>query len=173
MIINSVDFFKTISETSINKDAELIIIAWKIINPGNIGHIIRLAHNIGARELYFISGKNEYRESKIKKTAGFSFNQMKWKFISEEQFDSIIVPGFTTVALETCEDSTNIYSKSLPQKMVLVAGNESFGLPPDLIEQCKEKIHIPMPGACKSMNVSHALSVACFEWYRQMLKIDV
>ena len=29
------------------------------------------------------------------------------------------------------------------------------------------KVYIPMPGGCKSMNISHALTVAGFEWYRR------
>jgi len=50
----------------------------------------------------------------------------------------------------------------------LLAGNESHGVPEDVIKQSNLQIYIPMPGGCKSMNISHALSVGGFEWYRKI-----
>ncbi len=72
------------------------------------------------------------------------------------------------VILETCSGSTNIFETKLPKKIILLGGNESHGLPADILEKSKCKIFIPMPGGSKSMNVSHALTVAAFEWYRQI-----
>ena len=106
-------------------------------------------------------------ESKIKKTAGFSFEQMDWHFIDESELNSFLADGFSLVALETCDMSTNIFKTSLPKRCILLAGNESHGLPEAILERSKIKVYVPMPGACKSMNVSHAISVAAFEWFRQ------
>ncbi|HKL31452.1 MAG TPA: TrmH family RNA methyltransferase, partial [Tangfeifania sp.] len=71
------------------------------------------------------------------------------------------------VVLETCQGAKNIYHEKLPQKIILLAGSESHGLPSEIIQKSKKRIFIPMPGGCKSMNISQALSVAGFEWYRQ------
>lgn len=91
----------------------LILAVWEIINPGNIGQIIRLGHNIGARKILFVNDKPDFRESK------------------------------------------NIFSAKLPKKAIMLAGNESHGIPAYIIEKSNCKTFIPMRGGCKSMNVSH------------------
>lgn len=166
---NSVQFFKNNREEAYPENSEIIIAAWQLANAENIGKIIRLAHNIGAKEVVFIQGKEEHRNSKIKKTAGFSFEQMLWRFISENEFLEMLNTNFQLTALETCDDSKNIYCEKLPEKIILLAGSESHGIPEKVIKLSDKKVHIPMPGGCKSLNVSNALSVAAFEWYRQQI----
>ena len=167
MNTNSVQFFKSKNPEAAPEGSEIIIAAWKLANPENIGKIIRMAHNLGAREVLFIKGEEVHRESKIKKTAGFSFDQMKWNFISEQDFMKMIPGNLQLTALETCDNSCNIYQTHLPGKTILLAGSESHGIPEKILEHCNCKVYIPMPGACKSLNISNALSVAAFEWYRQ------
>lgn len=173
MIINSVEFFQTKPETVLLNNAEIILALWNVNNPENIGHVIRLGQNVNAKNVLLVSNENKFRESKIKKTAGFSFLQQNWKFVSEEQFLNEWDETYTFSVLETCEGSENIYNCDLPSKMVLLAGNESHGIPREIIQKSQLKIHIPMPGACKSMNVSHALSVAAFEWFRKSAGFNV
>ncbi len=146
-----------------------IIAAWQIINPENIGNLIRLADNVGSEQVFILGEDFHLRMSSIKKTAGISFNHVQLSFISPDDFFTQLSAEYQTVAIETCEDSTNIYSERLPEKIVLMLGNERNGLPEEILRKCSLKVHIPMTGACKSMNVSHALSVALFEWQRQML----
>lgn len=164
---NSVDFFNNISVPSLSKKQELILAVWEIRNPGNIGQIIRLAHNVGAKKVLFINERGNFNETKIKITAGFSFEQMNWEFISPNDFSHLLNNEFKLVVLETCEGSKNIFTQILPDKIIILAGNESYGLPSSLIMKSDFQVHIPMYGGCKSMNISHALSVAAFEWYRQ------
>lgn len=168
MNTNAVCFFNEQKINDFPENSGLILAVWEIINPGNIGQIIRLGHNVGANNILFVNDNPDFRESKIKKTAGFSFGQMNWKFISKNDFLSLINADFQLVVLETCSGSKNIFSTDLPQKAIILAGSESNGIPTGIIEKSDCKIHIPMPGGCKSMNVSQALSVAAFEWYRKM-----
>ncbi|QGY44810.1 hypothetical protein GM418_14380 [Maribellus comscasis] len=170
MITNSVNFFKKQSVEPLSESYKLIVASWKISNPNNMGHIIRMGHNLGAERVLFIDDKIQKRESKIRKTAGFSFEQQSWEIINEEKFSSVISGGYRFVVLETCENSKNIYEVELPEKMILLGGNESHGLPENIINKSELQIYIPMPGGCKSMNISHALGVASFEWYRQTLR---
>ena len=167
METNSVSFFASQHTKLVHKNSELILAVWEIGNPGNAGQIIRLAHNVGAKRVFFVNDKTDFRTSKIKKTAGFSFEQMSWEFISHERFLEFLKNEFQLVVLETCEGSKSIYESVFPEKTILLAGGESHGIPSEIIKKSKLQIHIPMPGGCKSMNVSHALSVAAFEWYRQ------
>lgn len=163
---NSVRFFTQTPVTCLPDQSELIIAAWRLSNAENIGKIIRLAHNLGASQAFFIQGSETHRVSKIKKTAGFSFNQQTWTFIDEAQFLHLLEEHSLTV-LETCTGSTNIFTTPLPKRTILLAGSESHGIPKHIIQKASTKVFIPMPGACKSMNVSNALAAATFEWLRQ------
>jgi tRNA G18 (ribose-2'-O)-methylase SpoU len=167
MNTNSVKFFQEKQVEPLPVNCQLILAAWEIKNPSNMGQIIRLAHNAGAKKVYFINNNPDFRESKIKKTAGFSFGQMDWEIISEEEFFTGIDEDQQLVVLETCSGSENIFKTKLLEKVIILAGCESHGLPPEIINRSKHKVYIPMPGGCKSMNISQAMSVAAFEWYRQ------
>lgn len=166
---NSVQFFKERTGEEIPEKSEIIIAAWKLSNPENIGKIIRLAHNIGAKQALFIKGDETHRESKIKKTAGFSFDQMPWKFIAEDQFQELLEKEYKLTILETCDGANNIFFEQLPSKTILLAGSESHGIPLHIIQKNQCRTYIPMPGNCKSLNISNALSIATFEWYRQQI----
>lgn len=169
MNTNSVEFFKDQKNSLSSGNVDIILAVWEIGNPGNAGQIIRLAHNVGASKVLFINEKVNFRESKIKKTAGFSFEQLDWQFITENDFFDFLECEYKFVVLETCEGSANIFHQTFPDKTILLAGSESFGIPPQIIEKSDFQVHIPMHGECKSMNISHALSVASFEWLRQKL----
>ncbi len=146
-----------------------VIAAWQIINPENIGNLIRLADNVGAEDVFILGDGFHLRMSSIRKTAGLSFSNIRLAFISPEDFFDQLNPEFQLTAIETSEDSTNIFTTALPEKIVFLLGNERNGLPDEILKKCSLRVHIPMTGKCKSMNVSHALSVALFEWQRQML----
>jgi len=146
-----------------------VVAAWQIINPENIGNMIRLADNLGAEDVFILGTDFQLRMSSIRKTAGLSFNNVRLTFISPEDFFNHLDPDIKLIAIETSEDSTNIFTTNLPEKILFLLGNERNGLPDEILQKCALKVHIPMTGKCKSMNVSHALSVALFEWQRQML----
>ena len=94
---------------------------------------------------------------------------MYWQYISESDFFEFLNEDYKLVVLETLSGAEDIFNVNLSREIIMLAGNESHGLPNEVIEKADLKIYIPMPGGCKSINVSHALAVAGFEWYRQMM----
>lgn len=167
METNSVDFFRENPYPGLV--AKPVLAAWQLINPGNIGSLVRLADNVGAEEVWIIGDHFQLRESAIKKTGGLSMNNVSLKFLSSGAFFECLPPYYSLIAVETSEQSTNIYQAKLPEKVVFLVGNEKSGIPDEVLERCSSTLHIPMTGKCKSMNVSHAMAVVLFEWQRQML----
>jgi len=55
----------------------------------------------------------------------------------------------------------------MPKNIALVIGNEIKGINSGILSQIETKLHIPIPGTISSLNVTHALSIALFEWFRQ------
>ncbi len=172
MNTNSVRFFNEHPIEKPGPGIELIVAAWKVANAENMGKIIRLGHNVGASKVIFIQGNEEHRLAKVKKTAGFSFDQMNWNFISEREFINEFLPHYSLTILETCDGATNIFTSSLSRKTILLGGSESHGIPAHIINKSTSRVFIPIPGNSKSLNISNALSVAAFEWLRQTLYSD-
>lgn len=167
METNSVEFFNRQQYPELK--IKPIVAAWQIINPENIGSLIRIADNVGAEEVFILGDNFNLRTASIKKTAGLSFANIKLTFVDVDTFFEQLPIGKQIVAIETSDNSTNIFQTDLPNDIVLLVGNERRGLPDELLTKCALSVHIPMTGKCKSMNVSHALAVALFEWQRQML----
>lgn len=164
---NSVGFFKEKDVILSEETPPLILAAWELKTPDNAGSIIRLAGNLGVQRVYFIHENFEMRSRKMKRVAHSSLGHVDFQIATEEEFWKKIPKDYQTIALETTKDSTNLFTTKLPEKTVLIAGNERFGLPDSFINKCNSSVFIPVPGKTSSMNVSHALTIASFEWARQ------
>ncbi|MDA3954806.1 MAG: TrmH family RNA methyltransferase [Bacteroidales bacterium] len=145
-----------------------IIVAYNIKTPENIGNIIRLAGNSVCKEVLFVTKDENIRSSKIKKTASSAYNSVNWSFCNEVELKEKIPSDYKWIAIETSSDSENIYQVKLPNKIALFVGNEINGIDSVFLDKCHEIVHIPLLGNTTSMNVSHALAVALFEWQRQI-----
>ena len=144
-----------------------IIIAYQIKTPENIGNIIRLADNTACKKVIIATSEKDIRKSKVRKTAGLSFDSMNWEVCDLSEIFHKIPADYTVVSLETSSDSVDIFTAVLPKKMAIVVGNEIVGIDNEILDRSGLIVHIPLSGNNTSMNVSHALAVALFEWIRQ------
>lgn len=156
------EFYHTVSRP--------VIIADNLRTPENMGSVLRLAGNIGAQKTLFISDiAHQFKNYKINKTASGAADKTNWKIIAMDQLEREIPADYEIILVETTGQSSNIFEFSFPEKTALVIGNEVSGISHDLIELANHQLYIPVPGPISSLNATHALSVALFEWYRQML----
>ncbi|MCG8581113.1 MAG: hypothetical protein MI866_14430 [Bacteroidales bacterium] len=160
-------FFKEANCSSLNESSDIIIVTDNFSTPENIGSIIRLAANVNASKVIVI-GSEACRQSKVKKTAGAAMGHVKVEWHAADSFS--IPDEYQLIALETVEGARDLYEKALPNKMAIVLGNEKYGISQEMLGRCDGAVYIPMPGAIKSMNVSHAATACIFEWIRQNLK---
>jgi len=144
-----------------------IIVATQLRSPSNIGGIIRLAGNMGCEKIIFTGDPEHFRRDKIRRSATTAFNKVNWEICDETEWGQKIPQGYEIVAIETVSTATNIYTTKLPEKIVIVVGNERFGLDDKTIKHCNSAVYIPMAGHTLSMNVVQATSVSLFEWFRQ------
>ena len=146
-----------------------MVIADHLMTPDNIGAMIRLADNIGATEVCFLGKEDEHRLGKVRRAAASSRDNIRWYFSEETDLRKIVPEGKKIVAIETSDNATCIYDTELPEDVAFIVGSERNGLSDELLAQCDMVVYIPVPGPTRSLNVSHAASVALFEWQRQML----
>ena len=148
-----------------------IIISDNIRSPENMGAILRLAGNIGALQTLFISDEvSTFKRYKVNRTASGGSEKTDWKIIKTNEIITSIPADYTLIALETTTDAQNIYQFPFPEKTAFLTGNEVTGIRDDIIQFAAHKVYIPIPGPISSLNVTHALSIALFEWLRQQMR---
>jgi tRNA G18 (ribose-2'-O)-methylase SpoU len=136
--------------------------------PENIGSVFRLADAAGSEKVVFIiDNHHSYPLARIRRTARSCEAIVKWEFWRQEQFFERIISLHPLIALELTTHSTNIFESHLPNPCAFLIGNERHGIPSILLSKCQRAVHIPMYGVNGSMNVTHALAIALFEWRRQ------
>ena len=147
-----------------NRELDLIIIAENLKTPGNMGALIRIAGNFGAKKVLFIN-KKEINIRKINRFSASVNNLVETHFLSDiGEIKNFIDNSYKIIALDTISDAINIYDYKFPKKLIIAVGNEKYGISKSLLNIISESIYIPMPGKVKSMNVSHALAIATFEY---------
>ncbi len=145
-----------------------IIVAVGLQVPENIGSVLRLADAAGSAKAIFLdSGASATALKRIRRMARNADALVKWEFLTVENFSEQIDSYPPLIALELTTGSTSIFAAALPNPCALVVGSERFGVPETLLAKCQRAVHIPMYGVNGSMNVTHALAIALFEWRRQ------
>lgn len=169
---NNISSFKKFNE--LRKDnlsahiSKPLIVADRLRTPENMGSILRLAANIGAKKTLFISDvAHLFRLRKIKKNAASARDKTEWEIRDEDDLSKLIPSDYQLVAIETSEDAHNLFEFQFPEKVAFLVGNEVYGIRPEILKQAHHQVYIPIPGPVSSLNVSHALSVVIFEWLRQ------
>ncbi len=145
-----------------------IIVAVGLQVPENIGSVLRLADAAGSAKAVFLdSGALATALKRIRRMARNADALVKWEFLTAEKFLEQIDSFPPLIALELTTRSTSIFASTLPNPCAVVIGSERFGVPETLLAKCQCAVHIPMYGVNGSMNVTHALAIALFEWRRQ------
>lgn len=142
-----------------------VIVGEQLDSTANMGFIIRLADNIGIKDVYFISDDAAPKMSAIQKTASSAYHNVNVHFLSLAALNDELGEDYQWIAIETSASAVSVYDMHFSSKMAFILGNERRGLSEELIEKIDTSTYIPMPGQTKSMNVSHALAVVLFQWY--------
>ena len=139
-----------------------------------MGSIIRLAGNIGAMNTIFISETaDRFRNHKINRTSAGAKKSTNWVIIKDlSGLRELIPEGYQLTAIETANGAKNIFEYLFPTKVALIIGNETYGISDELLKMATQSVYIPVPGSVSSLNVTHALSIAAFEWLRQINNVS-
>ncbi len=153
------------------KNAGRVVLLNDVENPSNVGAIIRsaAAMKMDAALLTYDCADPLYRRA-ARVSVGTVF-QIPWTYISRNNaddpysyIDGLKDMGFTVAAMALSEDSVSVSDERLKtaEKLVIVMGNEGFGLPGKLLEKCDHVVKIPMAEGIDSLNVAAASAVAFY-----------
>ncbi len=155
---------------------EIILLAHNIRSTHNVGAFLRTCDGFGVTKVIF-SGYTPYptlendtrlphfadkMTRQIHKTALGAETMVPFERFEEPPIDELKEQGFTIVGLEQDERSIMLPEYSVPDKVVLLLGNEIDGIYPELRVKCDDLIEIPMVGDKESFNVSVAAGIALY-----------
>lgn len=135
-----------------------------VVNPTNLGAIVRSAAALGMDAVLFSKGCTDplYRRA-IRVSMGTIF-QIPWTFF-DGNVSTLKDNGYVTVAMALKKDSVSIDDPKLKQadKLAIILGSEGPGLKDETIDSCDYTVMIPMSHGVDSLNVAAASAVAFYE----------
>lgn len=147
------------------RGARRIVVLDRVMNPTNVGAIIRSASALGMDAVLLTEGSSDplYRRS-ARVSMGTVF-QIPWTFIKEAEFELLRELGFKTVAMALKEDTVTIDDPRLKgeERLAVIMGTEGDGLSEERILSCDYTVKIPMYHGVDSLNVAAASAVAFYE----------
>ena len=139
-----------------------------IQNPGNLGTIIRICDWFNIENLFCSPNTTDFFNPKVIQASMGSFCRV-------QHFKTAFKPLIKLAQLSQATifgaslDGKNIYTEILPQKAILIMGNEGNGIHKELESNIDIKIKIPefSDNSAESLNVSVATAIICSEFKRQ------
>ncbi|MDY5127629.1 TrmH family RNA methyltransferase [Actinotignum sp. SLA_B059] len=74
---------------------------------------------------------------------------------------------YQLIAIDNQEGAVPLEQSELPKNCLLVFGQESAGISPDLLERCDGAVEITQDGSTRSLNVAAAAAIAMHWWVAQ------
>ena len=153
------------------KDKRRITVLFDVVNPTNVGAIIRSAAALGMDGALLTHASVDPLTRRAARVSMGTCFQIPWSRATLEESEGINLIkqlqsyGFKTVAMALTEDSTSIDNDEIRanEKLAVIMGSEGPGLPKEVIAACDYRVMIPMYHGVDSLNVAAASAVAFWE----------
>lgn len=166
-------------------EGSLILALDDIRDPGNLGTIIRIADWFGIETVLCSESCVDIYNPKVVQATMGSVTRVKMINCNLGELlstlsgpttpsGSVTLSGFPVYG--TFLDGDSVFSQTLTDHGIIVIGNESRGISPELIPFITRKLFIPSfgssaSGKAESLNASIAAAIICAEFRRKQLKI--
>ena len=154
---------RTVREICENKSR--IVILDKVMNPTNVGAVIRSAAALGMDAVILTSGCSDPLYRRAARVSMGTVFQIDWTFSDDDVIKEIKALGFKTVAMALKDNSVSINDPALieEKKLAIIMGTEGDGLSDETISECDYTVKIPMYHGVDSLNVAAASAVAFYQ----------
>ena len=148
------------------------LLAHDIHVPMNVGSFFRIADALGVERIYLTGASAVPPNAKLRKTSRSTEKYVPYEYAEDPMavIERLRAQGYRILSLEITTTSTDITTFALDadDKVCLILGSESGGVPQSLLDASDACVHIPMLGVNSSMNVANACSIATFELTRRL-----
>ncbi len=122
-----------------------IVVLDKVMNPTNVGAIIRSAAALGMDAVLLTPGCSDPLYRRAARVSMGTVFQIEWTFLNDDSLDEIKALGFKTAAMALKDNSLSVNDSRLinEKKLALVMGTEGDGLSDKTISDCDFTVKIP------------------------------
>ena len=153
------------------RDKRRITVLFDVVNPTNVGAIIRSAAALGMDGAVLTHASVDPLTRRTARTSMGTVFQIPWAQAALEDsagqaiLNTLNKHGFKTVAMALTEDSTSVDNDDIRanEKVAVLLGTEGTGLPKDVINACDYRVMIPMYHGVDSLNVAAASAISFWE----------
>lgn len=168
---NVIDEYKNLSVEEIRNKLKEKAFPYAILMENwrgdfNLGQCVRNANAFGAKEVFYI-GKRHYDK---RGTVG-THTYISVRYLENtDQLDELN-SQYTFVGVDNVDGSVPIESFVWPDKPLMVFGEESNGLTPDMIARCRSIVKIGQFGSVRSLNAGCASGIACYDFVKKYHRV--
>ena len=144
------------------QSGELTLALDDVRDPGNLGTIIRVADWYGITQVVCSPTCADVYNPKVINASMGSFTRVNLWY---KQLEALLSQS-TQPVYGALLQGENIYESPLKPEGILLMGNESKGVSPELASLVDRAVHIPRRGRAESLNVSVATAVILDNFYR-------
>lgn len=144
-----------------------VIILDSIMDPHNLGAIVRTAEAVGAHGIILQKDRAVSVNETVYKTSAGAISNMKVARVTNltNEINYLKKQGLWVYGLEL--GGSDIYETNLKGAIALVVGSEGFGIKDLVKKNCDGIITLQMKGQVNSLNASVACGIALYEIARQ------
>jgi tRNA G18 (ribose-2'-O)-methylase SpoU len=147
------------------------LILYNIRSNYNVGAIFRTADGGGVDKIYLVGytpapidrfGRvvSEIEKTSLGASAVVPFEKVDDIFTL---MTTLKANGVAVVAVEQADTSVSLYDYRPPAAVAYILGNETDGVPKEVLAACDTILEIPMAGMKESLNVSVAAGIVVFK----------
>ncbi len=144
---------------NLSKD-DLVLALDDVRDPGNLGTIIRIADWYGIKNIIASKTSTDFYNSKVISASKGSFTRVNIFYTDLKE----VLANTKKPILGAFMTGEDVHNFKFPKKGILVMGNESNGICPEIEALVTNKITIPRYGQAESLNVGIATAIIIDNW---------
>ena len=143
--------------------ADFLLLADGLADPGNLGMVIRTAWAAGADGLLLTAGcADPYNPKAARASMGALLRLPLWYFADEAALLTLLTQRGLNLVAAAAEGENRYDTFSLEQPLVWLMGAEATGLSPFWRQAATHSVYLPMAPGAESINVAAAAAVLLY-----------
>ncbi|HIE29124.1 TPA: RNA methyltransferase [Candidatus Poribacteria bacterium] len=148
----------------------LLIVAYELRDPGNLGAIIRTADSAGASGVVITGISVDIFDPKtVRATMGSIFSLPVIRVKEIGQLKDWLSQNSIKMIATSPRAKRYYFDLAYDEPVAIILGNEAEGLDAEILEYADEVVKIPLLGRADSLNVASAAAIIIYEVVRQRM----
>lgn len=153
-----------------NDDPLLLLVAVDVVDPGNVGALVRTAHALGATAVIAIGSSDPFHPKAVRTSMGSLFKMPICHFATAADFLAVCQQHQIATAATVATNGVPLPQAHLREKrLAVLLGNEYWGLPEGVLTAVTHHLTIPMNDGIDSFSVNAAAAIVLYEMQRMRL----